>query len=317
MRLIFRIILGAVFCAGSISKLFSMESFELYIFSFGLFSFDLCAVAARILCACELLLGVALATGYWRRCVNWLSAAILAAFTGFLLWRAFSGDEESCHCFGELVDLNPVQSLVKNGVCAVLLALGWTAPGPWWEKLSSENRFFKAFFSRRGRLLTSILSGLLVFVMIFTFCPPDAWFKLIGHTSSDLVVEKWEPYCGEFGCNEGRHIVLFASPTCPYCAKCVEKFSAMVQRDDIPLDRVLAVFMDITDDPADTPPAVEAFLGEHARGLDYDYRSIPFTEFIPMTNGSIPLVCLFEDGRLVKEFDLFSLDETEVSDFLR
>lgn len=37
---------------------------------------------------------------------------------------------------------------------------------------------------------------------------------------------------------------------------------------------------------------------------------------ISITNGNIPIVCLFEDGKLVKEYDVFTIDEREITDFL-
>jgi hypothetical protein len=41
----------------------------------------------------------------------------------------------------------------------------------------------------------------------------------------------------------------------------------------------------------------------------------PFT-FLPITNGSMPLVVLYEDGSKVKEYDYLSIDEKEIVSFI-
>lgn len=98
----------------SVLKLVSVDDFELYVFSFGFASFDLCSLAARAVIAGELILGLGLVSGWWHNFVNSVTAALLVGFSGFLIWRMAAGDGESCHCFGNLVEMNPAQSLVKN-----------------------------------------------------------------------------------------------------------------------------------------------------------------------------------------------------------
>ena len=61
MKKIVRIIVGGVFILSAVSKLFSMESFELYIFSFGFAGFDICAIAARVLIIAEFIIGICMA----------------------------------------------------------------------------------------------------------------------------------------------------------------------------------------------------------------------------------------------------------------
>ena len=44
-------------------------------------------------------------------------------------------------------------------------------------------------------------------------------------------------------------------------------------------------------------------------------RSLHPLKFIPLTNGAMPLVVLFDDGELVKEYDYISIDEDEIASF--
>lgn len=280
-----------------------MGSFELYIFSFGLLSFDLCTLFARILVGLELILGLGLMSCLWRRTVNWCTAAMLAVFTVFLVWRMILGDEESCHCFGDLVDMNPTQSLIKNGVLAVLLGLGWKGTLPWLK-------------NTKLRLVIPLVVAVAAFTTIFAANPPDFYYRLKGHESSDLMTSKWDPYCEEYGWNEGRELVMFLSPFCQFCARCSTIMTTMITRDKLPMDRLHMVFLEATVDPAEMLEVIPEYFDVYTYGVGYDYKIMDGDYFLSMTNGVMPLVCLFEDGVLVKEYDLFSLDEAAISAFL-
>ena len=125
---VLRILLGLFFCVSAVLKLVSVNDFELYIFSFGFASFDLCTLVARLVIIGELILGLGLVSGWWHNFVNSVTALLLVGFSGFLIWRMAVGDEGSCHCFGNLVEMNPTQSLVKNVVALAALAFAWSAP---------------------------------------------------------------------------------------------------------------------------------------------------------------------------------------------
>lgn len=280
-----------------------MGSFELYIFSFGLMSYDLCTLFARILVGLELILGLGLASCLWRRTVNWCTAAMLAAFSAFLVWRIVEGDSESCHCFGDLVDMNPVQSLAKNGVLAALLALGWGGTLPWLQ-------------NARLRIAIPLAVAAATFTTIFVANPPDFYYRLTGHESSDLMISKWDPYCEEYGWDDGRELVMFMSPFCQYCARCSSIITSMISRDNLPMERIHIVFLDATVDPKEMYEVIPEFFAAYTYGVEYDYRIMDGDYFLSMTNGMMPLVCLFEDGVLVREYDLFSLEESFISSFL-
>ncbi len=266
-------------------------------------SFDLCTLFARILVGLELILGLGLMSCLWRRTVNWCTAAMLAVFSVFLVWRIAKGDSESCHCFGELVDMNPVQSLLKNGVLTILLVLGWKGTFPWLK-------------NGKLRIIIPLVVVAATFTTIFAANPPDFYFRLTGHESSDLMTSKWDPYCEEYGWSDGRELVMFASPFCDYCARCSTIMTSMIRRDNLPMDRIHIVFLEATVNPEDMYKVIPEFFKQYTYGVTYDYRIMDGDYFLSMTNGVMPLVCLFEDGVLVKEYDLFSLDEAAISSFL-
>ncbi len=297
MRTLSRILLGAVFVLSAIAKLSSMEGFELYIFSFGFTGFDLASFAARLVVIAELALGIGLIFNMLFKPVKRLVAIFLGGFSLFLVWRALLGDTESCHCMGDVVDMNPVQSLIKNLVLGVLLAFAWNSDG--------------GKFRRQG--LVSLLVTTAAAVTVFAVNPPDIFFRLGPDSrSSDLVPENFRPAADSLGLAEGRRLVCFYSASCEHCAHCASKMAGIIRRHDIPTDSVYVVFMQthINQDSVAT-----AFYKEHGQGLALPYSYLHPYSFIPMTNGSMPLVTLFKGGELIREYDYLSIDESEIASF--
>lgn len=279
----------------SIAKLSSLESFELYIFSFGFATFDICSLVARAVVIMEFLLGSFLVFNLLHRFTKWITAAFLAIFSIFLLWRLMAGDTESCHCMGDVVDMNPTQSLIKNAVLAVLLAVSWKT-----DRLAFKHQNLIAF------LIAAVTT-----VVVFLVWPPDFYYRNTSE-SNDLSQEAFRPVADSLGFSKGRRIICFYSATCEHCRHCASKMAGIIRRHDIPLDSVSVLFMQ-THSAQDS--VVTAFYAEHGDGLVLPYHDLHPFDFIPLTNGSMPLVTLFKDGNLVKEYDYLSLDEKELASF--
>lgn len=306
MKLFARILLGALFCASAISKLSAIESFDLYIFSFQFFSFDLASLAARFLIIAELLLGLGLMSGFWRRTVNWCCVAMLGALSAFLVWRWALGDNQSCHCFGDVLDMNPWQSLLKNAALALILAIAWKAPSKDWLQ------------SRLWRSLITAAVSIAATLVVFLFWTPGIYWRLLDHHTNSLVEEKWQPYQQDFALGQGREAVLFVSPICEHCQHCVSKVNTIVNRHDLDGSRIHLVFMTVTDDLADMDTLIPYYFEQ--AGIEdpgFSQNIITYDNFLPMTDGKMPLVCLFEDGTLTAEYSYSTLDEKAFVEFLR
>ena len=279
----------------SIAKLSSMESFELYIFSFGFATFDICSLVARAVVIMEFLLGSFLVFNLLHRFMKWITAAFLAIFSIFLLWRMIAGDTESCHCMGDVIDMNPIQSLIKNAVLAIMLAFSW----------NTDSRVF----NRQN--LIAFLTAAVTAATVFLVCPPDFYYRNTSE-SNDLSQEAFRPVADSLDLSKGRRIICFYSATCEHCRHCASKMAGIIRRHDIPLDSVSVLFMQTH---AAQDSVVTAFYAEHGDGLVLPYHDLHPFDFIPLTNGSMPLVTLFMDGNLVKEYDYLSLDEKELASF--
>lgn len=94
---------------------------------------------------------------------------------------------------------------------------------------------------------------------------------------------------------------------------CASKMAGIIRRHDIPSDSVSVLFMQ-THENEDS--LVTSFYEHKGEGLALPYSIINPFEFIPLTNGSMPLVILLEEGKVIEEFDYLSLDEKKISTFL-
>ena len=121
LRLTIRLLLGVFFIGTAVLKLLSIDSFEIYIYSFGLFSYTWTTFISRLLIFIELLIGISLIFKICLKKTWWLTMVMMVGFTLFLIYAAIFRNDSNCHCFGSLIELNPSQSIIKNIIVLVLL----------------------------------------------------------------------------------------------------------------------------------------------------------------------------------------------------
>ena len=325
---VLRILLGLFFCVSAVLKLVSVDDFELYIFSFGFAAFDLCSLAARAVIIGEMILGLGLISGWWHNFVNSVTAALLVGFSGFLIWRMSVGDEGSCHCFGILVEMNPAQSLLKNAVALAVLAFAWSRPTELFAARHDDTsgdrvpeagepsrtgaqRFAARLYRHKGTVAGVISAVAALAILIIN--PPDLWFRWTRGESDDLNVSEFRRYADSTGVSSGRKVVCFYSINCEHCRRCAAKMAGIIRRNAIPEESVFCFFMQ---EYVDMTEAVSIFFDNYGEGLHLPYHWIYPLRFIPLTNGAMPLVCLFDDGRLIKEYDRLTIDEAAISEFI-
>ncbi len=118
---VLKILVGMLFVFSAVSKFVSIDVFEIYVYSFGLFSLTTCFYLSRLLIAVELIIGTALISHRYHRFTVVATLLFLVCFIVFLVYAQLIGRTDSCHCFGELMPFNPIQSIVKNAVLVLVL----------------------------------------------------------------------------------------------------------------------------------------------------------------------------------------------------
>lgn len=118
---VLKILVGVVFIISAVSKFITIDSFEMYVFSFGLFPLGVSFYIARFVLVFELILGTALISHRHHRFTLLMTLLFLLCFIAFLTYAHLVGRTDSCHCFGDMLPFDPVQSILKNAVLILIL----------------------------------------------------------------------------------------------------------------------------------------------------------------------------------------------------
>lgn len=274
--------MGVIFCLSAVAKLVAIDDFELYVYSFGWLPLNVSYVAARLCIGWELVLGVLLMAGWWKKTVRLATLLTLVAFSLLLCYLALVGRNESCECMGKLVEMSPTVSLLKNAVLIMLVLLGLREKG--------EMRDEKG---ERWKVVVVFVVGLMLLVLPFVVSVPDSWGfgpnrEPYGETALKEATEG-DGALLRMGVGEGRKLVVFVTPKCPYCKLARKKIDGMKHRHDLKEGSVVYV------EPTD--------IGEEV--------------WFGITYGSRPMLLLMENQEVKATYHLRNVDEDEIVDFLK
>lgn len=297
-------VVGGVFVIAAILKLISIDEFEIYIYSFNIFSFLLTTFVSRIIIIGEFILGLFLILKINYRFVWKTSLIILILFTLFLTYVAIFRRDSNCHCFGELIELNPLESIVKNLILILLLLL---------SQQSAVSVQSPKFFV--------LSSSFLVLIVVFIISPPDSIYKMIYstekevssidlHESFDEVVKidfKEDEIAfdsiSSFDVKE-KQLIAVVSSGCKYCKLGLKKLSLMMKNGGISPDDV-DIFI------WGSPDGIIDFRSE-TMTEDVDYWHIMPNNAIKVTYGRFPIFIMMENKNIIKIGDFRDLDDAFV-----
>ena len=287
-KYVFRVLPGILFLISATAKLIGIDAFELYLFSFGWFSLGTSYLLARLLIAAEYTLGILLIANFHPRLAFGGSVALLAVFSLFLAGLLIAGRQDNCHCFGEWVDLNPTQSLLKNAGMLALLLLG------------AGMQPFRA--KRKGLWLAAALVVPLAAVLIVS--PPDNW-RYDSYARHELVneaalQEALETNLLPASVAEGERVVCFYSLKCPYCKMSAQKLASLRARGEFADAPVIVIF----GRGADT--GTTDFFAETGLKPD-EIHFIEPADFLRITNGAFPVILVMDHGAVLEKYNYRNL----------
>ena len=317
------IVIGSVFIIAAILKLISIDEFEIYVYSFDIFSFLLTTFVSRIIIIGEFILGLFLILKVNYKLTWRLTFISLILFTLFLIYVAIFRQDTNCHCFGELVELSPLESIIKNLVMIALLILGQRTlvPEPvegknigtstssvtetvQSSKLKAQSSKLKVQ-SSKFRVLLLLTCSLVVFII----SPPDSIYKMIYSTEKEVsTVDLYESFdevvkidfteeglvfdsIPSFNEKEDQLIVIVSSG-CKYCRLGLKKLSLMMKNEDLATDNV-DIFI------WGSPEGIEDFRNE-TMTEDYAYWHIMPNRAIEITYGRFPIFISLKEKDIIK-----------------
>lgn len=347
-----KVLLGAFFIFSAVSKFVDIDRLNVYIYSFGLLPFNLAVVGSWLLIVAESVLGMMLLTNRWHRlsCVG--NILLLMAFSLFLGYAQLSGRTDSCHCLGEMLPFNPVESLLKNAVLLLVLLFVWKYASPsvrirWWVPavvvvviagvvyLAGRMGWLTMTFYDLQYSLTLLLCILLPSVLLTTRFF-DRWWSVVVMGATPLVAvfilsvaANWIHSEADEMVDQSRFSNAISSEgplaearigegrklVSIYSRTCSYCRMASQKVSMIQQRNDLDSTRFVTIFPGTDTVGIAAFYEKDARR--YAEYLLPDTTCLYITRAQVPLVMLVEEGRVVAAYSHSDLSESDIVGFMR
>lgn len=297
IKFILRILIGGFFITTAILKLLSLDSFEIYIYSFNLFSFNLCAIIARLVIAAELLVGAFLIAKILYKPTWWLTLLMLVGFSFFLVYVAIFRQDSNCHCMGDIVELNPVYSIIKNLITIVLLLF----------IRKEEDYHFK------GKKAVGIILAVLAVGVPFILFPTDAAYNLFKKSDNTVNEKSFEQFMQDsvaqsLNIQKGNYVLGYLASGCKYCKLSAKKINTMVENNQLDTNKVVFIIWG-------SDESIQKFK-EETEAKHFRYAKIGPIEAIQIVSGQFPTYVLVKDGKPVEAMDIRGLNDNKIRSFL-
>ena len=292
-----KVLLGLVFIVSAVLKILDMDKFEIYIYSYHFFSLNFSFLVARLVIILELVLGIGLVSHTLHKLYWWGSMAMLGGYTLLLIYALTLGRTDSCHCFGDFLQLDPKQSLIKNGVFMLLFLLiyrmeSWKTPFRW---------------------LLLCLTVMISAIAVFVISPPD---NLTSNSDPEqnLQTELFNEMLDDapleaLNIREGKQVVCFFSTSCDYCQMAARKLSLMQQFYGFQKENITYLFMG-------NEESIAKFYEESGSAQYRDLLYPDVARLLKAINGNFPVVVFLEDGAVVHEYGFRNMNEAEIKSFM-
>lgn len=292
-----KVLLGLFFIVSAVLKIVDMDKFEIYIYSYHFFSLNGSFMVARVAIILELILGIGLISHCLHKLMWWGSMAMLSGYSLLLIYALTLGRTDSCHCFGDFLQLDPKQSLIKNGVLLLLFLLiyrmeSWKTPFRW---------------------LILCLAIMASTISVFVASPPDNYTPAYA-PQQNLQVELFNemldnPPLDRLCLKEGKQVMCFFSTVCELCQMAAHKLSLMQQFYGFPPERITYLFMGNE----------EGVAGFYKQSESVQYRDVLYPDVVRLlkaVNGNLPTLVFLEDGKTIHEYGFRNMNEEEIKAFM-
>lgn len=271
--LVLRLILGVVFLFSAYTKFISPGLTEIILVDHGIVSArDTAAIIVRLLIGSEFALGVLLILPYSLKTIVIPTAILfLIIFMGYL---AYTGlvlkDAQNCGCFGEIIKMSPLESIVKNIILIALLILLY--------RFTNEK---KKYFVAPTIVILCLLST-------FVFLPVNSQteFKFANYTNFEGK--------GRVDLSAGEKLIVILNLECDHCQNLAKELSEIKnQTNNLPkLYALLFKEGNVTVDSFKTMTK-----------LNFPYHMIGMNEFLNLIGQSPPRIYWLKNGKVKEIWD--------------
>ncbi|MCD6066214.1 MAG: tlpB [Bacteroidetes bacterium] len=282
--------------------MFPIEPFEYTFVDIGISNWQLSPFMARTVIGIEFFIGFLFVFQLGiRSFASKLSIGLLSFFTIYLgILMMMNGNNSNCGCFGEMLPMTPLQSILKN---IVLLTL-------------SIYLLKKGFEINYGRVKTWLAVTFFVLALAFTFIrnPVDLDYSEAYLQEKeanfflplDTLIKSATVVPVPADIKEGKKIMAFLSSSCPHCKIAAAKLRIMKEKNpDFPL------YFVINGKDED----IKKFR-EYTKSTNIPWTKLNGKNFVYLAGVSMPRIMLVNKQQVEVELTYFTLDQGEIEKWL-
>ena len=297
LKTLLRIVIGLIFIVSAVLKLLSLDSFEIYIYSFNIFGFVLSGLVARCVIAAELLLGAFFIAKILYKPTWWLMMAMLLGFTLLMVYVAIFRDDTNCHCMGEIVPLKPVLTIVKNVVLMLLMLL---------VRKEEDYQF-------RGKKAVGIILAAVSVLVPFALFPMDGVYNAFSKSENQVNAEKFDKFMQDsiaqsLEISKGDYILGYLASGCEFCKLSAKKIDQIFMNNQLDTTRLVFFIWGPEE-------AVNNFR-EETKIEKYKYSIINPVKALNIVYGNFPTYVYIRDGKVLKVANLREMEESFTVEFM-
>ena len=273
LALLLRIILGLVFLFSAYTKFISPGLTEIILVDHGIVSArETAAIIVRLLIGIEFTLGILLVMPYSLKTIVIPSTILfLIIFTGYLGYTGFIlKDTQNCGCFGEMIKMSPLESIIKNIVLIVFLVLLF--------KLSNEKRNYFAIPA------VAILCVALIFVSLPVNSQKEFKFAIYTNFEGE----------GRVDLSNGEKLIAILNLECDHCQTLAQELSETKNRTN-KLPKIYALLFKEGNVTVDSFKTMTKF--------NFPHHLIDMNEFLNLIGQSPPRIYWLKDGKVKEIWD--------------
>lgn len=291
LRISLPILLGLTFLISAITKLVSIDDFHVFIYSLNILDLNYSMIATQAIIGVELSIGILFLSRTYLKTISYFAIGLTILFSIFVLYLEIINSTEDCHCFGTAIQLSNTASILKN-IAIVLMAI--------YTLFSTDNKLYK---HRKLIVIGSLIIGFSVPVIVR---PPDILFVKNYSTKNYYYKPAVEKFISDNKLQNRKVVICFFSTGCKYCKLAAKKMSVIAEKT-----ANNNIFLALWNTNNDSNKFIKDTKTTALETTDMDVAS-----FLKLTNGTIPLIILYNNGVIEKSFRYKDIDEYQIINFL-
>lgn len=294
--------IGLLFLFSGYSKLYPIEPFEYTFVDLEIVNWQVSPFVARILIGLEFFIGTLFLFNIFLRKIAYKSGIIvLSVFSVYLIAILIAkGNTGNCGCFGTMLEMTPLQALLKNIALLVGIAILYKLHEGW--SFSKFNFVAGAIIALASISLPFVLNPVQLDYSEAYLNKPEENFKL----ELDSLYSNAYMHTPPKTLSTGKHIVAFMSLTCPHCKIAAKKIGIIHKRNP-----TISFYFVLNGDEKNLKPFFE----------DSNTGTIPYCmlrgrPFMYLAGMSFPSIYMLNNGIVEHEIDYLNMNQDEIEKWM-